>query len=111
MHLKRLLVLPLAAGLLVAGSSMASAGEITGTGERTGANTKSNSECAFSGLEDGQEDPTAPAGPGATPQNWGSAKKAALAGMFGPDFDTMEELKAGGVAPGTSCNGHLSGRK
>ena len=41
MHLKRLLVLPLAAGLLVAGSSMASAGEITGTGERTGAYTVS----------------------------------------------------------------------
>jgi hypothetical protein len=94
-------------GTLVLGvGSAALAGESTGSGSggpagdgKTGAYTRSNSECAFSGLEDGSEDPTAPSGPGAPPQNWGQIPKA-----------VRDEIKPF-ASPGLACNGNLAGRK
>lgn len=86
------------AALLGAGVSSASAGEVTGNGKVTGAYTKSNSECAFSGLEDGSEG--GPGGPGVAPQNWGQIPQADRA-----------FLTSIGVNPGKACNGHLAGRK
>ena len=61
---------------------------------KTGAYTGSNSECAFSGLEDGSE-PGTVAGPGNV-QNWGHIPK-----------EDREFLTSLGVSPGTACNGHL----
>jgi hypothetical protein len=93
----------LAVAVMGAGGT-AFAGEGTGSGRGgpnadtpgvTGAYYNSNSECSFSGLEDGSEDPTGPSGPGTT-QNWGQIVREA-----GP---------LGGV-PGQACNGHLAGRK
>jgi len=99
MHLSRMFAVPAAAGILVLTSvSPALAGEVTGTGEVTGAYTKSNSECAFSGLEDGSEG--GPGGPGVAPQNWGQIPQADRA-----------FLTSIGVNPGKACNGHLYGRK
>ena len=83
-------------------SSTAFAGEVNGSGtngngpleERTGAYTNSNSECAFSGLEDGSEG--GPAGPGNPPQNWGQIPK---------------EFRPADFSPAVGCNGNLFGRK
>lgn len=93
-RLHRLLVLPAAVGLLLAGASIASAGEVTGTGGSTQGPAHSHSICTFSGLADGGEGE--PAGPGNV-QNWGHAKSA-----FGA---TPAERKASGFQPGDSCNG------
>ena len=79
--------------VLVAGP--ASAGEVTGNGKPTQGPAHANSICVFSGLEDGGEDPTAPSGPGAPPQNWGQIPK---------EFRAV--LTAEGAQPGDSCNGH-----
>ena len=65
---------------------------------RTGAYYNSNSECAFSGLEDGSEFPGAPSGPGVPPQNWGQIPK-----------EVRDSF--GGFNPGEGCNGHTAGRK
>jgi hypothetical protein len=87
--------------LLGAGVGSAQAGEDTGTGEDTQGPAHANSICVFSGLEDGEENPTAPSGPGAPPQNWGHVQQAARdAGA------TVQDLKASGAQPGDSCNGH-----
>jgi len=97
--MRRLVVMVVSAALLVGvAASAAFAGEVTGNGKRTGAYFNSNSECAFSGLEDGEEG--TPAGPGNPPQNWGQIPKA--------DRDFLTSI---GVNPGVACNGHLSGRK
>jgi hypothetical protein len=79
--------------VLVAGP--ASAGEVTGNGKPTQGPAHANSICVFSGLEDGGEDPTAPSGPGAPPQNWGHVSKADRA-----------FLTSIGANPGSACNGH-----
>jgi len=114
-RLYRLLALPAAAGLLFVGSSMASAGEINGNGQPSGGNglgtLHANSECSFSGLEDGGDYPGQPAGPGATPQSFGHTLAAVKAGLLGPDFTSIADIKAAGFNPGVACNGHLSGRK
>ena len=70
-------------------------GGVDGTG-RTGAYYNSNSECSFSGLEDGSE-PGTIAGPGNT-QNWGQIPK-----------EVRDSF--GGFNPGEGCNGHTAGRK
>jgi hypothetical protein len=67
-----------AAALLVAGTGIASAGEVTGNGKPVTIHAKSL--CAFSGLEDWASTEEQPEGgilvsPG-TVQNWGHTKKA-----------------------------------
>ncbi|MEO6414156.1 MAG: hypothetical protein ABIO48_16330 [Pedococcus sp.] len=105
MRLKRLIVIPAAAGALVlVGMSSASAGEITGNGKPPGGeglgSAHAHSICAFSGLEDG--DGAGFPGPGgAPPQNWGHVQQAERAAGATP-----ADLKASGFQPGDSCNGH-----
>ena len=79
------------------------AGEVTGSG-RGGPNGDgitpvaghlAASECSFSGLEDGEEDPEGPQGPG-TAQNWGQIPKA-----------VRDEISQFGFHPGDSCRGNL----
>jgi hypothetical protein len=103
----RKLIAGAALALIVAGGGgTAFAGEINGSGHGgpnketpgvTGAYYHSNSECSFSGLEDGSENPAGPSGPGTT-QNWGQIPKAERDGF-------------GGFNPGQGCNGHTAGRK
>ena len=99
MRVKRLLLIPVAAAAMTAlAIGPATAGEVTGNGKVTGSVANSNSECSFSGLEDGDE-PGTIAGPGNV-QNWGHIPKADR--VF---------LTSIGVNPGRACNGHLSPRK
>jgi hypothetical protein len=85
--------------LLGAGVGSAQAGEVTGKGGDTQGPAHANSICVFSGLEDGEEG--TPSGPGAPPQNWGHVQQAERdAGA------TPQDLKASGIQPGDSCNGH-----
>jgi hypothetical protein len=91
-----------AAMVLFAGP--ATAGEINGTGNPPGGEglgaAHANSICAFSGLQDG--DGAGFPGPGnAAPQNWGHSLQDAKA-----QGATMADLKAAGLNPGQSCNGH-----
>ena len=89
-------VLPLATGvilLLSLGPRVALGGEITGNGESLKP-LHANSECAFSGLDDADDD-------GFThTQNWGQLPKAQRA-----FFESI------GVTPSTLCNGHLNPMK
>ena len=86
--------------LLGGAASTASAGEINGKGLPVGGEglgaAHANSICAFSGLEDGEEFPDQPAGPGAPPQSWGQIPKEVR------DQLALEE----GAHPGDACNGH-----
>lgn len=75
--------------VLGAGATAVAAGEITGNG-RSLQPLHANSECAFSGLDDADDD-----GFGRT-QNWGQIPK-----------DQRDFLVTIGVAPSTLCNGHL----
>ena len=68
-----------------------SSGEVTGNGKAITINARS--ECAFSGLEDGDGNPP---GPGFT-QNWGQIPKA--------DRDFLRTI---GVSPEALCNAHLN---
>jgi hypothetical protein len=78
------------------------AGEVTGSGKGgpTGdgttpvarPSTVAASECSFSGLEDGEEDPSGPSGPGTT-QNWGQVPK--------PVRDEIKPF----ASPGVACRG------
>ena len=93
-----------AAVLVVAGSGPSLAGEINGTGNPPGGEglgtLHANSICAFSGLEDG--DGAGFPGPGgAPPQNWGHVRQGLRASGATP-----AQIKASGVQPGDSCNGH-----
>lgn len=100
MRLKRLFIVPAAAGALaLVGMSAASAGEIGGNGELTQGPAHANSICVFSGLEDGDGDFPGPGG--APPQNWGHVQQSLRdLGL------TPADLKASGFQPGDSCNGH-----
>ena len=54
--MRRLVVMVVSVALFVGvGASAAFAGEVTGDGKVTGAPAHANSECSFSGLEDGSE--------------------------------------------------------
>ena len=88
----RQLILMLVTGLIAAAIAAGSAfaGEITGNGKETAMRDHANSECAFSGRDDADDDGFEHT------QSWGQLVKA-----FGP---------MGGV-PGEACNGHLSPRK
>src|SRR5688572_30796860 len=78
------------------------AGEVTGSGrggpEGDGivpARFQASSACAFSGLEDGEEDPEGPSGPGTT-QNWGQIPKP-----------VRDEISQFGAHPGDACRGNV----
>lgn len=93
-----------AAASVMLAAGPASAGEINGTGNPPGGEglgaAHAHSICAFSGLQDG--DGAGFPGPGnAAPQNWGHSLQDAKA-----QGATMDDLKAAGVTPGMSCNGH-----
>lgn len=79
-----------AIALLAAAASTVAAGEITGSGKSLQP-LHANSECAFSGLDDADDD-----GFGRT-QNWGQLPKA--------DRDFLRTI---GVSPENLCNGHLN---
>jgi hypothetical protein len=79
--------------LLGIGASAVAAGELTGNGTSLKP-LHANSECAYSGLDDADND-------GFThTQNWGQL------GTGGREF-----LTSIGVTPATMCNGHLNGMK
>jgi hypothetical protein len=111
---KALAIVFTTAALLSAGIGSANAGEIGGNGQPAGGSGKgtlhANSECSFSGLEDGGDYPGQPAGPGVT-QNFGHTVQAAKAGLLGPDITGIADIKAAGFNPGVACNGHLNGMK
>ena len=89
-----------AAASIVLASGPAFAGEITGGGKPTQGPAHAHSICAFSGLEDG--DGAGFPGPGgAPPQNWGHTQRGARA-----EGATWADLRAAGITPGQSCNGH-----
>ena len=82
-----------ASAILLAGAAgTASAGEINGNGEPTGAVGNARSICMYSGLEDGSEG--GPSGPGTT-QNWGQIPK-----------QVRDVIAQQGEHPGDACNGH-----
>jgi hypothetical protein len=90
MSLKRLVLVPAAAGaLLLVGLSPASAGEVTGNGKAAQGATHANSICAFSGQND---EPDAPFPEGGRVQNYGQLVKLGLKGEV--------------PGPGVACNGH-----
>lgn len=93
MGIKRNLLAAVALTAALAGGAAAPAfaGEVDGNGRPITINARS--ECAYSGLEDGDGNPP---GPGYT-QNWGQIPKA--------DRDFLRSI---GVAPETLCNGHLN---
>jgi hypothetical protein len=90
------------------GTPAAQAGEVTGNGKPTQGPAHANSICAFSGLEDGDDDddgkpdPGVAHGPGTAPQNWGHVRQF-LTRELGL---TPAQIKASGEQPGDSCNGH-----
>ena len=90
---RTLLALACALALLSVGVTAVAAGEITGNGKSLQP-LHANSECAFSGLDDADDD-----GFDHT-QSWGRLSKEARA-----------FLASIGVAPWTSCNGHLNPMK
>ena len=87
-------LLVVAAGIGVGGTAFA--GELGGSANGNGpkGTAHANSICVFSGLEDGEEDPTGPSGPGTT-QNWGQIPKA-----------IRDIIATQGEHPGDACNGH-----
>jgi len=90
MSVKRLVLVPVAAGALVlVGLSPASAGEITGNGKPAQGAAHANSICAFSGQND---EPDAPFPEGGRVQSYGQVVKLGL--------------KAEAPGPGVACNGH-----
>ena len=93
-----------AAALIMTGTGPAFGGEINGNGQPPGGEglgtLHANSICAFSGLEDG--DGAGFPGPGgAPPQNWGHVRQGLRA-----EGATPAQIKASGIQPGDSCNGH-----
>lgn len=78
------------AALLGAGTTAASAGEITGNGKSLQP-LHAKSWCAFSGLDDADDD-----GFGRT-QNWGQIPK-----------EFRDFLTSIGESPGVACNAHLN---
>ena len=88
------------------GASMASAGEVKGTGELTPINGfQAGSICAFSGLDDGTESGLG-VQPGVT-QSWGQVAKG-----FATDGGVGQFAQAGVIhdeGPGSNCHGFASG--
>ena len=85
----------MAAGMVLAASGAASAGEVNGQGQPTQGPVRSNSACAYSGLND---DPTDPNGPGRV-QSFGQIVR--FAGPLGGANSVMTPFGEEG------CNAHL----
>ena len=90
---KTLLASLCALALLTATAAVVGAGEITGNGKDLKP-LHANSECAFSGLDDADDDGFVHT------QSWGRLGK-----------DGRAFLTSLGVTPGVACNGHLNGMK
>ena len=91
--MRRLVVVVVLAALFVGvGASAAFAGEVTGKGKVTGAPANANSECSFSGLEDGSE---------GTPEARARLRRTGQISLGG-DRDFLTSI---GVNPGNACNG------
>ena len=90
---KSLLASLCALAILWASAGLVAAGEITGNGKDLKP-LRANSECAFSGLDDDDDDGFVHT------QSWGRIPKADRA-----------FLTSIGVSPGIACNGHLHGMK
>ena len=102
MHLKRLLVVPAAAAVLVlTGMSSASAGEAQGNStaghiNETGMRGHANSICGFSGQNPERFlDPSDPHYEPGRVQSWGQIPR-----------DVRQFLTSIGESPGVACNGH-----
>jgi len=91
------------AALILGSSGAAFAGEETGSGKDTQGPSHANSECAWSGLEDGELGQ--PSGPGNV-QNWGHTKDSeiVLSSPYGASDVTW-------LFGQTGCNAHLHGMK
>jgi hypothetical protein len=101
--MRKLIVAGALAVVTIGVGGTAFAGEGTGSGKggpagdgHPGGITRANSICTFSGLEDGEENPEGPSGPG-TAQSWGQIPK-----------EFRDFLTSVGSNPGISCNGHLN---
>ena len=96
-----------AVALIMTGVGPAFGGEINGNGQPPGGEglgaAHANSICAFSGLEDGDGEGF-PGPGGAPPQNWGHVRQF-LTSDEGGNL-TPAQIKASGIQPGDSCNGH-----
>ncbi|WP_438856314.1 hypothetical protein [Agromyces sp. M3QZ16-3] len=90
--------------VLVLGSANAAfAGEVGGSGKDTQGPSHANSECSFSGLEDGSEGGTA--GPGNV-QNWGHTKDSPF--VLDAPRGASDVLLVFGQS---GCNANLHGMK
>jgi hypothetical protein len=85
-------------------SSPAYAGEVTGNGKPTPIDSKANSSCAFSGLED--NNPGSGIVVPGTVQNWGHSKGAPVV-IAAPRGASDVTLNFGGGNFQEGCNAHL----
>lgn len=85
-------------------SSTAYAGEVTGNGKTTPIDSKANSACAFSGLEDNNPG-SGDVVPGDV-QNWGHSKDAPVV-VAAPRGASDVTLNFGGGNFQEGCNAHL----
>ena len=98
-----LLGVAVGAVMILGSAGGAFAGEIGGSGKCTQGPAHANSECVYSGLEDGSEGGTA--GPGNV-QNWGHAKDSPV--VVEAPRGASDVLLVFGQA---GCNAHLHGLK
>ena len=104
--MKKTLVGSAICAVLILGSGGAAyAGEVGGSGKGTGAPEHANSECVYSGLEDGSEVPGSPSGPGYV-QNWGHSKDSFI--VLDAPRGASDVLTLFGQI---GCNAHLHGLK
>lgn len=94
----------LCAALILGTGGAAFAGEYGGNGQETQGPANANSECAYSGLEDGEAGQ--PSGPGHV-QNWGHAKDNSDY-VYDAPRGASDVLTAFGQ---TGCNAHLHGMR
>ncbi|HEX5727940.1 hypothetical protein [Microbacterium sp.] len=100
---KTLACAAICAALILGTSGAAFAGEVNGNGKDTRGPANANSECVYSGLEDGSEGGTA--GPGNV-QNWGHAKDSEF--VLEAPRGASDVVTVFGPA---GCNAHLHGLK
>ena len=105
--MKKTLVGAAICAVLILGSGGAAfAGEVGGSGKGTQGPANANSECVFSGLEDGSaKTPASRQGPGNV-QNWGHAKDSPIVLDAPRGASDVRRCSAR-----SGCNAHLHGRK
>jgi hypothetical protein len=96
------------AALILGSGGAAFAGEVNGKGDKTPGGDGARSACVYSGLEDGQEDPTAPSGPGVT-QNWGHAKNQPGVVSVRGAAEVQLTFEGPGSTFTWGCNPHVGG--